>query len=264
MFLLAAPRPTTINLARPHARLPPSRTTLSNAARYADASPGGAAGGGAAPPEGGAPLPPSAAFTAPCPPPALLRLTDRPRSRSSAHRRSCCSPGCSEEEEGQWCSWRSAQSTARATYESLVSVVLLLSASARDLAPASPIWFLLRLQRGRLFKATPERSARQQGIAVAFAVGWPLCGITCGLIYFFIERDYARARRPTSRARSPRYRLRPRRSSHRPAAPGRPNRCGGLADPLAAPAALRTSAAGTRHEPATLASLVQRENAEGS
>jgi predicted MFS family arabinose efflux permease len=44
-----------------------------------------------------------------------------------------------------------------------------------------------------LFEATPERSARQQGIAVAFAVGWPLCGITCGLIYFFIERDYARA-----------------------------------------------------------------------
>ena len=41
--LPAAPRPTTISLARPHARLPPSRTTLSNATRYADASPGGGA-----------------------------------------------------------------------------------------------------------------------------------------------------------------------------------------------------------------------------
>ncbi len=66
---------------------------------------------------------------------------------ASANCRSGFCPGC-REEEGQWCSWRSEQSMARAAYSSEVSVVLLLSASAIDLAPASPIWFPLSLQRG--------------------------------------------------------------------------------------------------------------------
>jgi hypothetical protein len=44
-------------------------------------------------------------------------------------------------EEGQGCSWRDtkAQSRARATYCSVVSVALLLSASESAAAPASPI-----------------------------------------------------------------------------------------------------------------------------
>jgi hypothetical protein len=41
-----------------------------------------------------------------------------------------------------------AQSRARATYYSVVSVALLLSASESAVAPASPIWLLPRLQRG--------------------------------------------------------------------------------------------------------------------
>jgi hypothetical protein len=41
-----------------------------------------------------------------------------------------------------------AQSRARATYLSDVSVALLLSASESAAAPASPIWLLNRLQRG--------------------------------------------------------------------------------------------------------------------
>jgi hypothetical protein len=40
------------------------------------------------------------------------------------------------------------QSRARATYWSDVSVALLLSASESAAAPASPIWLLVRLQRG--------------------------------------------------------------------------------------------------------------------
>jgi hypothetical protein len=41
-----------------------------------------------------------------------------------------------------------AQSRARATYSSVLSVALLLSASESAAAPASPIWLLIRLQRG--------------------------------------------------------------------------------------------------------------------
>jgi hypothetical protein len=41
-----------------------------------------------------------------------------------------------------------AQSRARATYHSNVSVALLLSASESAAAPASPIWLFHRLQRG--------------------------------------------------------------------------------------------------------------------
>jgi hypothetical protein len=41
-----------------------------------------------------------------------------------------------------------AQSWARATYCSVVSVALLLSASESALAPASPIWLSCRLLRG--------------------------------------------------------------------------------------------------------------------
>ena len=41
-----------------------------------------------------------------------------------------------------------AQSRARATYSSDVSVVLLLRASKSAAAPASPIWLYDRLQRG--------------------------------------------------------------------------------------------------------------------
>jgi hypothetical protein len=41
-----------------------------------------------------------------------------------------------------------AQSRARATYTSVVSVALLLSASESAAAPASPIWLSPRLQRG--------------------------------------------------------------------------------------------------------------------
>jgi hypothetical protein len=41
-----------------------------------------------------------------------------------------------------------AFSRARATYESDVSVALLFSASESAVAPASPIWFCHRLQRG--------------------------------------------------------------------------------------------------------------------
>jgi hypothetical protein len=41
-----------------------------------------------------------------------------------------------------------AQSRPRATYNSSVSVALLLSASESAAAPAAPIWFLPRLQRG--------------------------------------------------------------------------------------------------------------------
>jgi hypothetical protein len=40
-----------------------------------------------------------------------------------------------------------AQSRARATYSSDVSVVLLLSASESAAAPTSPMWFTRRLQR---------------------------------------------------------------------------------------------------------------------
>ncbi len=42
-----------------------------------------------------------------------------------------------------------AQSRARATYSSFVSVALLLSASESAAAPSSPIWLFPRLQRGR-------------------------------------------------------------------------------------------------------------------
>jgi hypothetical protein len=42
-----------------------------------------------------------------------------------------------------------AQSRARATYASDVSVALLLSASESAAAPAAPIWFPSRLQRGQ-------------------------------------------------------------------------------------------------------------------
>ena len=41
-----------------------------------------------------------------------------------------------------------AQSRARATYSSDVSVALILSASESTAAPASPIWLWYRLQRG--------------------------------------------------------------------------------------------------------------------
>jgi hypothetical protein len=41
-----------------------------------------------------------------------------------------------------------AQRRARATYPSVVSVTLLLSASESPTAPASPIWLLPRLQQG--------------------------------------------------------------------------------------------------------------------
>jgi hypothetical protein len=41
-----------------------------------------------------------------------------------------------------------AQSRARATYTSDISVALLLSASENAAAPTSPIWLLCRLQRG--------------------------------------------------------------------------------------------------------------------
>ncbi len=40
-----------------------------------------------------------------------------------------------------------AQSRARATYSSVVSVALILSASESAAAPGSPIWFLNRLQQ---------------------------------------------------------------------------------------------------------------------
>ena len=40
-----------------------------------------------------------------------------------------------------------AQSRARATYASVVSVAFLMSASESVAAPASPIWFFSRLQR---------------------------------------------------------------------------------------------------------------------
>jgi hypothetical protein len=61
-----------------------------------------------------------------------------------------------------------AQSRARATYESDVSVALLLSAAESAAAPASPIWLLYRLQRGeegqgcswRDWAAGTEESAR--------------------------------------------------------------------------------------------------------
>ncbi len=43
---------------------------------------------------------------------------------------------------------RLAQSRARATYSSDVSVALILSASESAAVPASPIWLDLRLQRG--------------------------------------------------------------------------------------------------------------------
>ncbi len=56
-------------------------------------------------------------------------------------------------EEGQGCSWRdratsTEQGRARATYESDVSVALLLSESESAAAPASPIWLCRRLKRG--------------------------------------------------------------------------------------------------------------------
>ncbi len=45
---------------------------------------------------------------------------------------------------------RRAQSRARATYYSDVSVTLILSASESAAAPASPIWSLKMLQRGEV------------------------------------------------------------------------------------------------------------------
>jgi hypothetical protein len=41
-----------------------------------------------------------------------------------------------------------AQSRARATYKSVVSVALLLSASESAAAPSAPIWLCISLQRG--------------------------------------------------------------------------------------------------------------------
>ncbi len=54
-------------------------------------------------------------------------------------------------EEGQGCSWRDtkAQSRARATYPSDVSVALLLSASKSTAAPVSPISLRTRLNQER-------------------------------------------------------------------------------------------------------------------
>jgi hypothetical protein len=55
-------------------------------------------------------------------------------------------------EEGQGYSWRDmppAQSRARATYPSDVSIGLLLSAFDSAAAPLSPIWLPDRLQRGK-------------------------------------------------------------------------------------------------------------------
>jgi hypothetical protein len=66
------------------------------------------------------------------------------------HRRSGCSKGCSEERRVRDALGEKrppAQSRARATYESDVSVALLLSASESAATPASPMLLLPRLQR---------------------------------------------------------------------------------------------------------------------
>ncbi len=52
---------------------------------------------------------------------------------------------------------RSWKVRARATYSSVVSVALLLSASESAAAPASPIWLFDRLQRGDEGQAYPWR-----------------------------------------------------------------------------------------------------------
>jgi hypothetical protein len=92
-----------------------------------------------------------------------------------------------------------------------------------------------------LFEATSERTARQQGISVAFSVGWPLCEITSGVMYWFIERDYARAQADVAGALAS-AELAPastepasaKRNSGRPRA-HEPDRCGGPRQPAAVP-----------------------------
>jgi hypothetical protein len=53
-----------------------------------------------------------------------------------------------------------AQSRARATYSSVVSVTLLLSASESAAAPAPPIWLFPRLQRGVRVRHALARQGR--------------------------------------------------------------------------------------------------------
>jgi hypothetical protein len=66
-------------------------------------------------------------------------------------RRSGCLPGCREEgrvRDARGETGPPAQSRALATYQSSLSVALLLSASESDAAPTFPIWLLPTLQRG--------------------------------------------------------------------------------------------------------------------
>jgi hypothetical protein len=73
-----------------------------------------------------------------------------PRAPRRPRHQSGCYPDCSEEGRVRYARGETgppAQSRARATYFSLVSVALLLSASESAAAPASPIWLSCRLQR---------------------------------------------------------------------------------------------------------------------
>jgi hypothetical protein len=75
-----------------------------------------------------------------------------PRAPRRPRRRYGRFPGCSEERRVRDARRKTgppAQSRARTTYSSDVSVVLLMSASESAAAPASPILLLLRLQRRR-------------------------------------------------------------------------------------------------------------------
>jgi hypothetical protein len=84
----------------------------------------------------------------------------------------CSPPRLQRGEEGQGCSWRDTKALSRArariaTYEILVSVALLLSASESAAAPASPICSPPRLQRGEEGQGRSWRDTKAQSRARA-------------------------------------------------------------------------------------------------